>query len=169
MGVEAVDRVRELQGRYGSSEGPATVVRLRYALLPSKLPAALAALAEAGAGLLAYPGLGLVWASFDLPGLSAGEELSEGEGLSESEESSAGAGPPEALEDGGWADALFRSAARIAHEAGGSFVCEAAPLWVKRDHDVFGDLGPNLRLARAIKERWDPGRVLNPGRFAGGL
>lgn len=52
---------------------------------------------------------------------------------------------------------------------GGPFCCEAAPPERKRGHDVFGDLGGRLPLLRALKQRFDPDAVLNPGRFAGRL
>jgi FAD/FMN-containing dehydrogenase len=39
---------------------------------------------------------------------------------------------------------------------------EAAP----GDHDVFWGAA-NLGLMRALKDRFDPSRILNPGRFAG--
>jgi FAD/FMN-containing dehydrogenase len=34
---------------------------------------------------------------------------------------------------------------------------------------VFGEPGEALALMRALKLRFDPRGVLNPGRFAGGL
>jgi len=37
------------------------------------------------------------------------------------------------------------------------------------DLDVWGDPGPEIRLVRSIKEKFDPHRVLNPGMNAGGI
>jgi glycolate oxidase FAD binding subunit len=34
---------------------------------------------------------------------------------------------------------------------------------------VFGDVGASLPLMRRVKERFDPGRTLSPGRFVGGI
>ncbi|MEX0762191.1 MAG: FAD-binding oxidoreductase [Dehalococcoidia bacterium] len=52
---------------------------------------------------------------------------------------------------------------------GGSAVIERCPYVIKRDIDVFGDPGPSLAIMRSIKEQFDPGRNLNPGRFVGGI
>ena len=46
-------------------------------------------------------------------------------------------------------------------------VIERCPPTLKRDLDVFGGSGAGLDLARSVKRRFDPQRVLNPGRFAG--
>ena len=35
--------------------------------------------------------------------------------------------------------------------------------------DPWGDLGPAVRIMKRIKERFDPHRTLNPGRFVGGI
>jgi glycolate oxidase FAD binding subunit len=40
---------------------------------------------------------------------------------------------------------------------------------VKRAHDVFGDPPGGLGIMRALKQRFDPQGILNPGRFAGGV
>jgi glycolate oxidase FAD binding subunit len=68
------------------------------------------------------------------------------------------------------AEAPLLAAARDAAARGrGSWRLLAAPLAVKRGLDVFGEPGPRLALLRRLKEQYDPGRVLNPGRFAGNL
>ena len=53
--------------------------------------------------------------------------------------------------------------------AGGSSVCEAAPAWAKSGREMHGDVAALMPLFRALKTRFDPRNVLNPGRFAGGL
>lgn len=53
--------------------------------------------------------------------------------------------------------------------AGGSAVLESAPLPVRRLLDVWGPPRPEWKLMRGLKERFDPGRILNPGRFIGGM
>ena len=35
--------------------------------------------------------------------------------------------------------------------------------------DAWGEVGASLRIMKAVKERFDPRRTLNPGRFVGGL
>ena len=59
--------------------------------------------------------------------------------------------------------------AAAASDGRGGFVCEAAPLAAKRAREMFGDPSPALGLFRALKQRFDPDGVLNPGCFAGGL
>lgn len=53
----------------------------------------------------------------------------------------------------------------------GSLIVESCPLEVKRHTDIWGpaaDPGA-VAIMRSIKEKFDPGRVLNPGRFAHGI
>ena len=45
----------------------------------------------------------------------------------------------------------------------------AAPAAWKRGLDVWGRVPPTLAIMRELKEQFDPRRVLNPGRFAGGI
>ncbi|HSE99242.1 MAG TPA: FAD-binding oxidoreductase [Blastocatellia bacterium] len=49
--------------------------------------------------------------------------------------------------------------------AGGSLVIEKAATIVRREADAWGDIGPAASIMRAIKEKLDPGSILNPGRF----
>lgn len=64
-----------------------------------------------------------------------------------------------------WANAL----AAAAREHEGSLVVEAAPAGLKSRIQVWGPPGPAHGLMVGIKERFDPERVLNPGRFVGGI
>ena len=57
----------------------------------------------------------------------------------------------------------------IAASADGYALVEQAPLQVKADLDVWGDPGPALHLMRRLKNRMDPHRILNPGRYVGGI
>jgi glycolate oxidase FAD binding subunit len=57
----------------------------------------------------------------------------------------------------------------FAGEAKGSLVVLEAPTQVKSTADVWGPVGQGLPLMRGLKEQFDPGRTLNPGRFVGGL
>ena len=48
-------------------------------------------------------------------------------------------------------------------------VLESAPLEVRRRMSVWGAPLPEWKLAERIKQVFDPGRVLNRGRFVGGI
>jgi len=54
--------------------------------------------------------------------------------------------------------------------AGGSVVVEAGPRALREAVDPWGPVPPGpLALMQALKDTFDPARVLNPGRFVGGL
>ncbi len=53
--------------------------------------------------------------------------------------------------------------------AGGSLVVERCPTEVKAPIDVWGDVGPAVRIMRTLKATFDPQGILNPGRFVGGI
>ena len=53
---------------------------------------------------------------------------------------------------------------------GGSVVIQSGPIALRAGLDPWGPLDPAaLALMRALKDEFDPHRVLNPGRFVGGL
>src|SRR5215218_5101733 len=52
---------------------------------------------------------------------------------------------------------------------GGSVVVQEAPLTVKERLDAWGSGGDYLGLTRRVKEKFDPGYTMNPGRFLGGI
>jgi glycolate oxidase FAD binding subunit len=55
-------------------------------------------------------------------------------------------------------------------EVGGSVVIARGPVELRRSVDPWGPIEPAaLALMRALREEFDPGRVLNPGRYVGGL
>jgi glycolate oxidase FAD binding subunit len=57
----------------------------------------------------------------------------------------------------------------VAAAAGGKMiVLRPADGFVPTVADVWGPPGPEMRLMRAIKERFDPQNILNPGRFSYG-
>ncbi len=132
--------IARLRSLQGENFGPAGL-RFRVNALPSRLAAVFDALAPADAALLAYPGTGLVIAriALDTVADTAGVERA-------------------------WL--ALRAAARA---GGGSAVLEAAPPWAKSARDVFGDPSDEWRIARALKARFDPAGILNPGRYVGGL
>ena len=51
----------------------------------------------------------------------------------------------------------------------GTVVVLAAPLEVRPGLDHWGPVGDALPLMRRVKDRFDPARLLSPGRFVGGL
>ena len=58
---------------------------------------------------------------------------------------------------------------QISYRYGGSAVVEHCPRQVKRQVDVWGDTPDSLAVMRSIKNKFDPGGILNPGRFLGGI
>jgi glycolate oxidase FAD binding subunit len=71
---------------------------------------------------------------------------------------------------GGGAGELVSVAREIrAAVPAGSAVVVAAPAEVKREVDVWGPVGDALGLMKRVKAQFDPDRILNPGRFVGGI
>ena len=64
-------------------------------------------------------------------------------------------------------DAAFDAVARASGLGGGGHWVEQAPDAAYAGRDAFGDAGASALLARALKARFDPVGVLNPGRAAG--
>jgi glycolate oxidase FAD binding subunit len=56
-----------------------------------------------------------------------------------------------------------------AAERGASLVILTAAPELREGLDMWGPLGPELRLMREIKAHLDPKGILNPGRFVGGI
>jgi glycolate oxidase FAD binding subunit len=133
------DALDELRARPARAVGESRL-RFRLAALAARLRAALAPLRAAGADLLAHPGLGLVYAEFARP---------EGDAAASAR--------------------AFEAVAAAARAGGGGWRLERGAPEAKRGRDVFGGAGPELRLLRALKQRFDPQGLLNPGRFAGFL
>jgi len=52
-------------------------------------------------------------------------------------------------------------------QKGGSFVVEKCSLAVKKQIDVFSDVGSSLAVMLRVKAQFDPTNTLNPGRFVG--
>lgn len=52
---------------------------------------------------------------------------------------------------------------------GGTVVVLEAPAEIKAGLDVWGPVGDALAVMRRVKEQFDPGRRLAPGRFVGGI
>ena len=77
---------------------------------------------------------------------------------------------------GGTAEDI-RRLRKSAGKLGGSVVVEQCPLALKRELDVWGELTSGtdagtdvgMEIMRRLKNKFDPHRTLNPGRFLGGL
>ena len=55
-------------------------------------------------------------------------------------------------------------------DLGGHAIVRRAPLAVRRAVDPWGPIEPGpMALMRALRDEFDPRRVLNPGRFVGGI
>ncbi len=52
---------------------------------------------------------------------------------------------------------------------GGTLIVLQCPAGVKAQLDVWGPINSSLPIMRRIKDKFDPARILNPGRFVGGL
>jgi glycolate dehydrogenase FAD-binding subunit len=69
-----------------------------------------------------------------------------------------------------WAREIVAPLREALAAEGGSLVVERAPLDLKRAADVWGPIpGAALNVMKRLKAEFDPGGVLNPGRFVGGL
>jgi glycolate oxidase FAD binding subunit len=132
----------------GALERPghdAVAAVMRWAVLPMQMAELMDAGAAAaqrnglGAAMTGQAGVGIVTASLS---------------------GSADPGPVVATL-GDWRDLAVR--------AGGHAMVAWAPLAVKERVPVWDEPGPTLRLMKGIKERLDPGGILNPGRFVGGI
>ena len=58
---------------------------------------------------------------------------------------------------------------QIVVRSGGSVVVRSAPLSFKERVDVWGPAGDYGGLLRRVKEKFDPGYAMNPGRYVGGI
>ncbi|GIX07804.1 MAG: hypothetical protein KatS3mg115_2207 [Candidatus Poribacteria bacterium] len=58
---------------------------------------------------------------------------------------------------------------QVAQEEAATVVVESAPRRIKESLDVWGAPTAPLSLMRAVRERLDPHRILNRGRFLAGL
>jgi glycolate oxidase FAD binding subunit len=126
-----------LRALQGEAFGPVGL-RFRLSVLPSRLDRVSERLGAAGAARLVYPASGLVYARVAV----------------------------ELEVDAAAADQAWRAVRAAARDGAGSVRLEAAPVWAKETRDVFGELPEEARLWRALKQRFDPAGVLNPGRFA---
>jgi len=144
--------VQDLRARLGARLG-ARALRARIALPPSRLGHACEPLAAAGAELIVHPSAGLVYAELSWDDEGSDAPLAE----------QGSAAPVRAV------SSALECVSEAASAAEGALVIEEIPWWAKAGRDVLGDTGETLALMRAVKARFDPRSVLNPGRFVGGL
>ena len=64
---------------------------------------------------------------------------------------------------------LVRRLRQAVHALDGKVVIERCPTEAKSGLNVWDDPGPAVAIMRRLKEQYDPGRILNPGRFAKGI
>jgi glycolate oxidase FAD binding subunit len=64
---------------------------------------------------------------------------------------------------------LISTFTRHAVHMGGSFVVEHAAPAVKEEVEVWGPVRGDIGLMKSMKETLDPNRIMNPGRFVGGI
>jgi glycolate oxidase FAD binding subunit len=115
-------------------------LRARVHVLPAGLAEAWRCLEGPGVELLAYPEPAVLHARF--------------------------APRPNGADDFAWLGEVLTRLDGMRHSLDAQVVIEEMPAGAPGDHDVFRGT-PNLGLMRAIKDRFDPSRILNPGRFAG--
>jgi glycolate oxidase FAD binding subunit len=51
----------------------------------------------------------------------------------------------------------------------GNLVMESSPLSIKKKVDVWGEPRSDYQVMSGLKKEIDPGGILNPGRFVGGI
>lgn len=64
---------------------------------------------------------------------------------------------------------LVNSLLRVAIHCGGNMTVERAPAEIKDKLPVWGAVRDDFKLMGLIKEKMDPSRILNPGRFVAGI
>ena len=115
-------------------------LRARASMLPSQLVGASGALGGSVHAQILYPGSGLLYAYSGGAAASLETAVNACQGV-----------------------------VRAQKNSRGSVVLEELPTAEKSGRDVFGEPGPEWRLMKSLKERFDPMGVLNPGRFLGGI
>jgi len=120
-------------------------LRVRVAALPTQLPAVAARLAGLGE---------LAWYATLGQGFAGGAP---------------GGAPGGAADDLAAATARVTAARAALVAEGGSLVVEAAPPALRAAIDPWGPVPGSFAIMERLKQRFDPERRLNPGRFVGGL
>jgi glycolate oxidase FAD binding subunit len=147
----------------GAAASPGTVIRIAF--WPAALAEVLAAVDAAASAAGLDPAVsgsaaaGVLYAAVDAGAApeAVGQFLAGLRGaVSAGPGADPGAGPGGGPEAGTWAPA--RGSAVVLH----------APARVRDAVDVWGPV-PSLGLMRAVKDQFDPGHTMAPGRFVGGI
>ena len=131
---------------FGWDERTAPTIGCRASLVPSALPEVVADLEQIGTSLgltpaiVCHPAHGTVLAHWFAQDNGVGT--------------------------GGLA-AMLSAVGDTVRAAAGHMVIERCPAEVKAGLDVFGDIGDSLPIMKNLKEQYDHGNILNPGRYAG--
>ena len=65
--------------------------------------------------------------------------------------------------------AILLNTIETTRRIGGKSLVEHCPPEIKTKFDVWGDIGNSIITMKRIKKHYDPERILNPGRFVGGI
>ena len=65
--------------------------------------------------------------------------------------------------------ALIQTVREAVSSEGGNMVVETCPPSAKAGLDVWDDVGDQITVMRALKDQYDPERILSPGRYVGGI
>jgi len=145
-GVEAGELWQRISD-FGWEEKPKKSLMLRLGCLPSRVGEVAAetlSLAEKRGykiGMVIGPGRGVLRCVF--PGLDRGDDTV--------------------------ISGVVDGSRGVVESVGGYAVVEGCPTRAKKRLDVWGDAGPGLAVMHRLKEQMDPSRILNPGRFLGGI
>ena len=133
---------------YGWDEATSPTVGVRASVTPAAVASLWAALqrqqtAHGGSlALVAHPAHGVVQACWYHEGAQRADEA---------------------------ARTFIRSAREAVRAEGGNMVVETCPSSAKAGLDVWDDVGDQAAVMRALKDQYDPQRILSPGRYAGGI
>ena len=141
-------RMWRRMGDFGWAEETTPVVGIRASVLPTDIPGALESLPDME----------------DSPGLAWRATTQTGQGVIDIHWLGAeGESPSEHV-----SDALSRTMQSV-RGVGGTAVVTHAPTRIKESLDVWGEPTSAIDTMRNLKQQYDPNRLLNPGRFMGGI
>jgi glycolate oxidase FAD binding subunit len=137
QGSASAGNIDELRERQGTRSSEGLHARIH--LLPAALASVAQRLRARRAHLVVYPEPAVIHAHFE---------------------------PDEGSLGSAWADGVLGLLEEIGGQGPAEVVIEAMPADARPGRDVFAGAS-GLDLMRAIKRRFDPEGILNPGRFAG--
>lgn len=146
-GGEAVSKWRRI-GDFGWTEGTAPVAGIRATVLPSDIPRIIQSMQE----IEDSPAHGWKATTQTAQGVVDIHWLNVEESSSSDEVSAA----------------ISRTIQAV-RSIGGTAVATHAPPAIKKNLDVWGETTSTIDTMRNLKRQYDPDRLLNPGRFMGGI